>query len=113
LLGAPYVAADPRYPSNGKRVENRADLEVELNGLFSKVQGETFEQQLLRQGVPAAAILDVGTVATAPHAAHRQMVLDKPDYQGPGIPVELVPTSGVFGMKPPQIGEHKDQVLAE
>ncbi|MDR5826281.1 CoA transferase [Caballeronia sp. LP006] len=113
LLGSPALADDLRYASNGKRVENRADLEVELKDLFGKVQGESFGEELLRRGVPAAAILDVGTVAKAPHTAHREMVLESPDYRGPGIPVKLVRTPGMFRMKPPQIGEHKQQVLSE
>ena len=93
LLG---LAFHPRYASNGLRVENRAALEVELKRLFGQVRGEAFGEELLRKGVPAAAILDVGTVAQAPHTLHRQMVMDEEGYSGPGIPVKLARTPGAL-----------------
>lgn len=113
LLGAAELADDPRFGSNGKRVENRGDLEIELKRLFVRVQGEAFGEELLRRGVPAAAILDIGTVSQAPHTAHRNMILSLPGYRGPGIPVKLVRTPGAYRMKPPKVGEHQEQVLTE
>ena len=111
LLGAPGLADDARYASNGLRVENRAALEVELKRLFGQVRGEAFGEELLRKGVPAAAILDVGTVAKAPHTLHRQMVMDEEGYSGPGIPVKLAHTPGALRRRPPRLDEHRDEVL--
>ncbi|QNP49671.1 CaiB/BaiF CoA transferase family protein [Diaphorobacter aerolatus] len=104
-LGTPQLPQDPRFASNRSRVENRDALEVELSRAFARVDGESFGQQLLAQGVPAAPILDIEAVARSGHAQFREMVVTRPDYVGPGIPIKLSDTPASIRKPPPAIGE--------
>lgn len=104
-LGVAELAGDARFATNGQRVVNREALDAALSQAFAQVDGEPFGQQLLAQNVPAAPILDIAAVAAAPHTAHRRMVVQQPDYTGPGIPIKLSHTPAAIRRGPPALGE--------
>lgn len=104
-LGLAAMAQDERYKSNGQRVVNREAVDAALAQAFAQVDGEAFGKQLLAQNVPAAPILDMAAVAAAAHTEHRQMVVRRDDYHGPGIPIKLSGTSAAIRRGPPRLGE--------
>lgn len=99
-----HLPADPHFATNKMRVENREALEVELSRAFSQVDGDAFGKQLLADGVPAAPILDIASVAASEHAQYREMVVRLPEYTGPGIPIKLSDTPGSIRIAPPSLG---------
>ena len=103
-LGTPGLSTDARFATNKLRVENREALEVELAQAFAQVDGDEFGKKLLGDGVPAAPILDIASVATSDHAQYRQMVVRQPGYVGPGIPIKLSDTPGSIRKSTPSLG---------
>jgi formyl-CoA transferase len=48
-----------------------------------------------------------------PQTAHREMILAKDDYKGPGIPIKLSRTPGGLETTPPAYGADSVAVLAD
>ncbi len=100
-LNVPQLAQDTRFATNRARVDHREALEIELCDAFVKVDGAQLGPVLLADGVPAAPILNIEAVADSEHARFRNMVVRKPDYTGPGIPIKLTATPGSIRLPPP------------
>ncbi|MCD0504040.1 CaiB/BaiF CoA transferase family protein [Bordetella petrii] len=111
-LGAPQLAGDPRFASNADRLQHRAALRDELGGLLAGHQAAVLAEQLLRQGVPAAAVQNVEDVLNHPHTRHRGMVLEQGSYRGVGSPIKLSRTPATLRRLPPALGEHDAQIRA-
>src|SRR5690606_8886681 len=62
VLGEPGLATDPRYAENFDRVENRVELEAELNELLGRRSVEDWVTDLHARGVPAGPVntIDLG-----------------------------------------------------
>lgn len=58
-LGAPGLAADPRFASNPDRVSHRAALVAELNGLLRRDTATQWQHRLTAVGVPCGPINNV------------------------------------------------------
>lgn len=110
-LGAPALAADPRYASNGKRVEHREPLRAVLVELLASHDGVQLFDRLMAIGVPCAPVLAVEQALALEHTATRGMKVELGDYRGAGIPAKLSRTPGTVRLPPPRIGEHSEEVL--
>lgn len=113
LIEAPELAADPRFVSNGARVQNRAELRVALEKILARFNGSDLAARLIRAGVPAGPVLDVGEALGHPHTAHREMTICMDEYRGLGSPVKASATPASFRRKPPRFAEHRNEILAE
>lgn len=58
-LGAPALADDPRFASNGARVGNRAELIAVLEGALASIPVEEAVERMLGAGVPAGRVGDI------------------------------------------------------
>ncbi len=103
-LQLPALPSNPLFATNRARVENRELLEAELRIAFEEVDGEILGPILLDNGIPAAPILDIDTVANSEHARYRNMVISTPEYTGPGIPIKLSDTPASIRLMPPTLG---------
>lgn len=114
-LGAPGLAEDPRFASNGDRVANREALREALEGALADRDGAELAPQLIAAGVPAGAVLDVDEALTQPHARHRGMIVEMAEsgYRGVGAPVRLDGAPVAYRRPPPGFAEHADEVLRE
>ncbi len=112
-LGAPELAAEKQFATNADRVVNRAALDKRLVPLFAKADGSILYLDLLEYGVPAAAINDVPTVLAHPHTRHREMVVEREDYQGYGIVAKLDRTPGSIRRPPPRYSADGRDILGE
>lgn len=110
-LDAPGLSGDPRYASNGKRVENRVPLRESLIELLASHDGVELFDRLMALGVPCAPVLTVEQMLALKHTATREMQVELGDYRGAGIPAKLSRTPGTVRLPPPAIGEHSAEVL--
>ncbi|KAF0100230.1 MAG: formyl-CoA transferase [Rhodospirillaceae bacterium] len=113
MLGKPELADDPRFKTNKERVAHRAELEAELRALLKDRDANEFSQELMRGGVPSAAVLEVSDVMEAPHTKHRGMVWEKDGWRNVGNPVKLSRTPPKVRTKPKKFGADTQAVLQE
>src|SRR5687768_9927804 len=78
VLGAPALAADPRFASNADRVRNRESLAEILAQLTARFSRDALLTALERQGVPAGPINSVAEVFADPQVRHRRIRVDLP-----------------------------------
>ncbi|MBB1595079.1 CaiB/BaiF CoA-transferase family protein [Achromobacter sp. UMC46] len=102
-LGAPGLAADPRYAANADRLQHRQALRDELSALLAGQDAAALADRLLRAGVPAAAVQTVDQALAHPHTRHRGMVLEQGEYQGVGSPIKLSRTPATLRKLPPAL----------
>jgi formyl-CoA transferase/CoA:oxalate CoA-transferase len=115
-LERPELAADPRYDTETKRVENRATLIPLLNEVLSARTAEEWLKRFEAAGVPAGRIKSVPEVCESEHLKARGMIASLPhpsagEVRVMGIPVRLHSTPGALILPPPRLGEHTDEIL--
>lgn len=112
-IGAEDLPLDPRFSTNGKRVENRVALTQALEAALAETDGAALADRLIRAGVPAGPVLNVEEALAHPHTHHREMRVEIDEYQGLGAPAKLSGTAATFRRKPPGFAEHTEEVLRE
>jgi crotonobetainyl-CoA:carnitine CoA-transferase CaiB-like acyl-CoA transferase len=116
--GCAQLAEDPRFSSNGKRVENRAELTRLLAEIFRKRTKKEWVELLEAAGVPNGPINDIAQVFAEPQVQARgvKIELDHP-VAGPlpmvASPMRFSGTPLEFKTPPPLLGEHTDEILQE
>jgi crotonobetainyl-CoA:carnitine CoA-transferase CaiB-like acyl-CoA transferase len=113
MLGKPELADDPRFKTNKDRLAQKPELEAELRALTKDRDGEAFANELMRNGVPSGAVMEVADVMEHPHTKHRDMVWEKDGYRNVGNPVKLSRTPASPRSKPRTFGADTKAVLAE
>jgi crotonobetainyl-CoA:carnitine CoA-transferase CaiB-like acyl-CoA transferase len=117
-LGMPALADDPRFATNGDRVENRVELIATLRDRFVEQTSAEWLAALDAADVPAGPINDLPTAFASPQAVARRMAVD---VEHPalgtttqvGLPFELSATPASIRTAPPLLGEHSDEILTE
>ena len=116
VAGCPELAADARFATNGKRVENRAEIGRLIQQIFEKKTTAEWLRLLEAAGVPNGPINDVAQVFEEPqvkargvkieleHAAAGRIAMVASPMRFSGTPLE-------FKTPPPLLGEHTDEVL--
>lgn len=113
VLGCPEMAGDPKFSNNTLRVKNRVALHSFLQEIFSRHDAHDLSKRLLASGVPAAPVLSIPEVLSAPHTLHRNMVVDKEGYRAIGIPIKLSRTPGSVRSTPRGLGADSVEVCRE
>ncbi|GJD49509.1 Acetyl-CoA:oxalate CoA-transferase [Methylobacterium crusticola] len=117
VLGAPELAADPRFADNRGRMANRLDLAAALAPHFRRAGSAVWLARLEAGGVPAGPVLDVAAMHRDPQAIARGMVVevDHPRAGATttlGLPVKFSATPGRVHGPAPLLGEHSRAILA-
>ena len=117
-LGLPGLAADPRFATNGDRVERRADLRPILAERFLARPTGEWLAVLEAAEVPCGPINDVVDAFASPQALARNMTIDVEHpllgtIRQVGLPFSLSSTPASIRRPPPMLGEHTDEILAE
>ena len=113
MLGAPELARDARFLTNGERSENRAALRPILEKLLAAQDAHKLTADLLAAGVPAGAVESLPQALGHPHTAHLGAVVECGAYRGVASPIRISgETRGQF-RPPPRFAEHTDEVLNE
>ena len=114
--GCAELAKDARFATNGKRVENRAELTRLLADVFKKRSKDEWLELLEAAGVPNGPINDVAQVFEEPQVKARGIRMELPHGAGASLPLVASPmrfseTPLEYRSAPPVLGQHTDEVL--
>jgi len=110
VLERPELAADARFATNSKRVENRHTLIPVLQGLFHGKSTAEWLARLDAAGVPAAPIENVAQVAASTQTEALGILQKAPDLDMTlaGLPLEFDGVRPPYRFSAPALGEHND-----
>ena len=115
-LGLPALADDPRFATNGDRVEHRSELIPTLAARFAERSVGDWLAALDAAEIPAGPINDVAAAFASPWATGRTVELVHPRL-GPtrqvAPPFSLSSTPASVRTPPPLLGEQTDEILRE
>ncbi len=116
VLQRPEMATDPRFSSNPRRVEHRAELDAAITAAFSGLTAEQVIARLEAAQIANARMNTVQELIDHPQLAarHRWRSVDSEagpvrmltppfNFEGMEIPMRAIPA----------VGEHTDAILAE
>ncbi len=117
-LGMPDLAEDPRFATNGGRVERRSELRPLLATRFRERSSGEWTATLEAGEIPVGPINDVVAAFASPEAAALGMTveLEHPAWgviRQVGIPFRLSETPASIRTPPPALGQDTDEILAE
>lgn len=117
VLGCPQLAADSRFSTNALRVQHRQTLIGLLAPYFMQRKVAGLVEALSAAHVPCGPINRLDQVFADPQVQARgmQITLRHPKgYTVPLVanPVKFSQTPLSFGLAPPELGEHTEQVLS-
>jgi crotonobetainyl-CoA:carnitine CoA-transferase CaiB-like acyl-CoA transferase len=116
--GKPELANDPRFLTNGKRVENRKALTESIQEFFVKKTTAEWLPLLEAAGVPNGPINDIAQVFEEPQVKARGVKIELEHVVAGKIPLVASPMrfSGTpldYRLAPPVLGQHTVEVLEE
>jgi len=114
--GCPALAAEPRFATNGKRVENRDELARLLGAIFAGRTKKEWVELLDAAGVPNGPINDIAQVFAEPQVQARGVRIEVEHPVAGKLPMVASPMrfSGTpleHKTPPPLLGEHTDEIL--
>jgi crotonobetainyl-CoA:carnitine CoA-transferase CaiB-like acyl-CoA transferase len=117
-VGAPQFLTDPAYATGPDRSKNRKALNAEINKLTEQKPTEYWVKELNAAGVPCGPIYSIDQVFADEQVKHLGMAEDVPSEQNRLIrlvaqPVKLSRTPSKLAARPPEFGEHTEELLAE
>ena len=118
VAGCLELADDPRFASNGKRVENRAEMTRLLSQVFARRTTHEWVELLEAAGVPNGPINDVAQVFEEPQVKARGVKLELEHPVAGRMPLVASPmrfsaTPLEYELAPPVLGQHTEEVLRE
>ncbi len=118
-MGRPELAADPRYATNAKRVENSAEVIAAIQAwVDAQSSDDVILAALAEARVPCAPVLSIAEVVATPHMRERGTVrtVHDPklgDVTLPGMPLHFSEFPRHLPLAAASLGEHNDEVLSE
>jgi crotonobetainyl-CoA:carnitine CoA-transferase CaiB-like acyl-CoA transferase len=117
-VGAPQFLTDPAYATGPDRSKNRKALNAEINKLTEKKPTEYWVNELNAAGVPCGPIYSIDQVFADEQVKHLGMAAHVPNDDNRHIqlvsqPVKLSRTPSTMAARPPEFGEHTEELLAE
>jgi crotonobetainyl-CoA:carnitine CoA-transferase CaiB-like acyl-CoA transferase len=112
------LATDPRFATNGDRVDHRADLRTILAERLRSRSAASWLEALEAASIPCGAINDVVAAFGSPEAQALGMTVEQQHpawgaIRQVGVPFQLERTPAAIRRPPPTLGEHSDTILAE
>ena len=114
VLRRPELADDPRFSANALRLENRAELDAEIEAVFGALDTPGIVERLDKARIANARMRTVQQFAEHPQLAARDRWRRVETSVGP-LPATLPPAT-IGGVEPvmgpiPELGEHTDAIL--
>jgi crotonobetainyl-CoA:carnitine CoA-transferase CaiB-like acyl-CoA transferase len=116
VASAPRLAGDPRYATNGKRVENRVELTRILDEIFARRTTREWVEMLEAAGVPNGPINTIEQVFAEPQAIARGLRVELAHPAAGKValtrsPMRFSATPVEHERPPPLLGQHTDEIL--
>ena len=116
VAGCPELAGDPRFATNGKRVENRAEITRLIQEIFGRKSTAEWLALLEEAGVPNGPINNIAQVFQEPQVQARAVKIELDHPVAGKLPLVASPMrfSGTpleYRLPPPLLGEHTEEVL--
>jgi formyl-CoA transferase len=117
-IGAPDLPNRPEYATAPDRSKNRKALNAEINKYTETKSSETWVKEFNAAGVPCGPIYAIDQVFADAQVQHLGMAQHVPNdenrhIQLVGQPFVLSRTPSKMAARPPEFGEHTEEVLAE
>lgn len=120
ILGCSDICVDERFTDTDRRIENRDELKVILDGCFIRKTTASWLDALEGSGMPYGPINSIEDSFKHPQTAARDMVyemkdeaMDSGNLKMVGPPVKFSDTKERIRTIPPKLGEHTNEVLRE
>ncbi len=116
VAGCAHLAKDPRFSTNGERVNNRDEITRLLNEIFLKRPTREWVKLLDEAGVANGPINTIEKVFEEPQVQSRGMKIELPHAVAGKVPLVASPMkfSGTpikHEVPPPALGQHTDEIL--
>jgi len=117
-VGLVGLADDPRFATNGDRVDHRADLRPILADRLAADTTAAWLARLEAAEIPCGPILDMVDAFASPQATARSMTVDveHPAFgviRQVGSPIAIEGVKPAIRRAPPLLGQHTVEILAE
>jgi crotonobetainyl-CoA:carnitine CoA-transferase CaiB-like acyl-CoA transferase len=117
-IGVPELVNRPEYATGPDRSKNRKALNAEINKFTEKKSSETWVKEFNAAGVPCGPIYAIDQMFADAQVQHLGMAQHVPNDENRHIqlvsqPFKLSRTPSVMAARPPEFGEHTEEVLAE
>jgi crotonobetainyl-CoA:carnitine CoA-transferase CaiB-like acyl-CoA transferase len=118
VVELPALETDERYLNPTLRAENQTALKETLEAIFSKKPTSHWLQVFSEAGVPCSPINNYADALSDPQVEHMGWVQDLTLANGFktktfGSPMRINGETLKVNMRPPQLGEHTEEVLAQ
>jgi crotonobetainyl-CoA:carnitine CoA-transferase CaiB-like acyl-CoA transferase len=115
-LGLPGLATDPRFATNGDRVEHRAELRPILAARFAERTTIDWRMDLDAAEIPNGPVSDILAAFASPEAVALGMTVEQEHpawgvIRQVGIPFQLSDTPATIRTAPPTLGQDTDEIL--
>ncbi len=113
VLGQPDWAADPRFATGPQRVANKDTLVAAMQAIIGSARRDDWIERLEAQGVPCAAVNDIGELARSEQFAEVGMMQTLPEsgVQVAGLPISFDRERPLSQRPAPALGQHNAELL--
>ncbi len=110
------LAKDPKFSTNGERVNNRAEITLLLGDIFIQKTTKEWVQLLDDAGVANGPINSIAEVFEEPQVQARGMQIELPHAAAGkvtlvGSPMKFSATPITYEVPPPALGQHTQEIL--
>jgi crotonobetainyl-CoA:carnitine CoA-transferase CaiB-like acyl-CoA transferase len=117
-IGIPDLPTRPEYATAPARSKNRDALNALISAQTVKKTTETWVRELNAAGVPCGPIYAIDQMFEDDQVKHLGIAQDVPNAENRplrlvGQPVTLSRTPSRMATRPPEVGEHTDEILTE
>jgi crotonobetainyl-CoA:carnitine CoA-transferase CaiB-like acyl-CoA transferase len=114
----PDLPADPRFATNADRIAHREPLNAILEPIFLARPRQHWIDAFAAAGIPCGPVNELHEVFADPQVQARQMLVHLPHPARAAMPmlanpIRLSDTPVQYRLRPPDLGQHTDEVLAE
>ncbi|MDX6474977.1 MAG: hypothetical protein QOH95_488 [Gaiellaceae bacterium] len=109
-IGAPALAADPRFRTNERRVENREELRAALEARLGTRTRAHWRDALLEADVPAGPVQTIDEAFSLAEALGLDAVDETDGVRTVTFPALLSETPATVRRRPPDLDEHSGEI---
>lgn len=113
LAGRPELVSDPRFATNGARVEHREELVPIVAAILARRTRAEWLGDLAARSIPSSPVHTLGELSAHPHFEASGMILHDHDFRTIASPLRADGKRLPLRHRPPALGEHGRGVLAE